>query len=719
MIHMQEIIRKLRKLFYQLPAQMVAVLVALVVLTAIATALPAIYLIRRQMEQQTWTLVTQGVQVSQTVLAGREDSLEGTALLISQRPSLLQLVEIGDRGRLEPYLLTLAQGADLDGLLICAGTSAPLATAGDELPDRLCSETSDQVMIASNPAASLTWQVAILDIPEAGGKKVIAARRLDDQAALELSRQTGLEQLFLVNKGYVAGSFHDPAAAWRVIQSNLSAEASGAGFTFDYEDHPYFAIMAPPDSNGLAFIAALPVDYIAQSQTRLTLNLLGGMLLVMLVSSLLGFFLAKRIGRPLERLRESATALRMGDLSTPVDTQTKVKEITQVAAALEDARRALQHSMAEAHSEKAWTDQLLESVVEGIVALDRRGRVTYFSRGAERITGWKADAVIGRPLERVLNPVEGAEPVRQRLTAGSGQQALVPVRIGSRTATLSITAARLAAAGPGGDALPARLATSRQGTVLVFRDVTDQEAMHRLLGDFLADITHEFRTPLAALVASMELLLDQLPSLSTAEVQDLLEALRLGALGLQTLIDNLLEGASIEAGRFRVNTRTAYLERIVHDAERTMQPLYQKYKRQLRFTLPANLPAVQADSRRTVQVLVNLLSNAVKWAPEGSEVEVNVAIIAGFVRVAVLDRGPGVPPERRADLFTRFAHTGTGSRLDVGAGIGLSVVKAIVEAQGGQAGMRDREGGGAEFWFTIPLAPLASISGDNDSGATQ
>jgi len=201
----------------------------------------------------------------------------------------------------------------------------------------------------------------------------------------------------------------------------------------------------------------------------------------------------------------------------------------------------------------------------------------------------------------------------------------------------------------------------------------------------------------------VELLMDQAPDLSMAELEELLNSVHLGVLGLQTLIDNLLESASIEAGRFRVYPRTSSVTEIIAEAIRVMQPLLDKHGQRLVVGLPAAIPMVQADPRRTVQVMVNLLSNASRYGPDDVEIEIGAAVLGDWVRVTVADTGPGVPPEYRGELFRRFVYPDTGNdRAQVGAGLGLSVVKAVVEAHGGEVGIEDRPGGGSVFWFTLP-----------------
>jgi signal transduction histidine kinase len=184
-----------------------------------------------------------------------------------------------------------------------------------------------------------------------------------------------------------------------------------------------------------------------------------------------------------------------------------------------------------------------------------------------------------------------------------------------------------------------------------------------------------------------------------------LNSLHLGVLGLETLIDNLLESASIEAGHFRVSPRPSSVDEIIAAAIHTMQPLLDKRDQRLVVELPTAIPVVRADPRRTAQVLVNLLSNASKYGPDEAEIKLAAAVHGGWVRMTVADSGPGVPSEYRKDLFRRFMQPASSNeKAQEGAGLGLSVVKAIVEAHGGVVGLDDRADGGSIFWFTLPQA---------------
>jgi PAS domain S-box-containing protein len=353
----------------------------------------------------------------------------------------------------------------------------------------------------------------------------------------------------------------------------------------------------------------------------------------------------------------------------------------------------LKQSVAELRRANDWTDHLLQAVNEGIVTLDRDGRITFFSPGAERIIGLSQQEALHQHCDQVFKMLDPDERFSRQLPPPDRQIKTTVALANGRAATLALTGARLVP--PDSD---------ESEIALVFRDVSEAEMVHRFMGEFLANITHEFRTPISALAASTELLLDQADDLTPGELRDLLNALYMGIVGLQTLVDNLLESARLEAGRFHVFPRPVELGGIIADAAHIMQPLLTRHGQQLVIELPEELPVVQADSRRVTQVLVNLLSNANKYSPDGTEIAIDVTTTAGTARVAVADHGPGVLDDFRPSLFRRYARPDSGAgKSRYGAGLGLPVVKAIVEAHGGEVGVEDRPEGGSIFWFTLAI----------------
>jgi two-component system sensor histidine kinase ResE len=326
--------------------------------------------------------------------------------------------------------------------------------------------------------------------------------------------------------------------------------------------------------------------------------------------------------------------------------------------------------------------------------MDNQNRITFASEGIGRIAEQEIEPAIGQKVDQLFLPVEGEIYFSEQLPAMGQQQSISAKLKNGKEKLLTISRAKL---------VPPEAMSSSQA--LVIRDVTDEEYIHRLLGDFLANITHEFRTPLAALEASSELMLDNIDHLSQLELKELLVSLNLGIIDLQTLIDNLIEAASIEAGRFKVSRQPVIFGTIVEDALKVIQPLADKYKLRVVCAPRCDTSAlVLADRRRMVQVLVNLLSNAIKHSPEYGQIQIDYYEEGQNLHVEVKDEGIGVPPDKRSILFKRFSHLDSSDeRARQGAGLGLSVVKAIVEAHEGNVGITDTVEGVTSFWFTLPL----------------
>ena len=678
-----------------LPVQMILSSVTLVLLTVAAAGLPALWIIRNQLERQAWAQVEQGNRAAQALYAARQSEIADLATLTAQRPTLQAWLRQGEEAGLAAYLSALQAGTGLDLVLVCNTAYQPIAQAGVAVTEAICMDVATaEFDIAPAGSASQGWLLAaqpVTDKERGQIGTVVVGMALDDGFAAQMRAQTGLEHTLSVGGQPLATSLTGGIGV-RQTSGYITFENTSRG-TFDLDGHPYYAARFPLGSSGLEAEVALAVADITATQRRLAWTLIGSILAIAGLGSLLGALLARRISQPLARLTHAATSLSKGDLSAPLAVEARVREVALVARALEDARADLNRTLDALRKEKAWADHLLEAIVEGIVTLDRRGHITFFSHGAERITGWERDQVIGQPCDQVFQPLETDEPFSQ-LIPPPGRRRKIPMLLrDGRKAVLAMTGARLFP-NESGDARAA----------LVFRDVSEEETMHRVMGHFLANVSHEFRTPLSALAASAELLVDQAPDLSAAELQELLTSLHLGVLGLQTLVDNLLESASIEAGRFRVSPRPSSLGDMIAEAIRTMQPLLDKHGQRLLVELPAAIPVVQADPRRTVQVLVNLLSNASKYGPDEAEIAIGAARHEGWVRVTVADQGPGVPSAYHDLVFRRFERPETDhTKAQYGVGLGLSVVKAIVEAHGGQVGVDDQPGSGSAFWFTLPV----------------
>jgi signal transduction histidine kinase len=244
--------------------------------------------------------------------------------------------------------------------------------------------------------------------------------------------------------------------------------------------------------------------------------------------------------------------------------------------------------------------------------------------------------------------------------------------------------------------------------IQLIRDETELEATRRLRDDVLANITHEFRTPLSAQLASLEMLRDRLPENAGAGIHDLLAALERGALRLTQLIDNLLESVRLDAGHADIRRQPLALDEVVEEASALTAPLLDLRGQTLEVDLPYPLPTVLGDAPRLVQVFVNLIANANKFAPADSTIRVGGQVEGDEVTLWVEDQGPGFPSEGGVLLFEPFTRSPGEEPEQSGMGLGLYIVKSIIERHGGRVEARRAPVAGARLALTLPLAKEAA-----------
>ena len=425
--------------------------------------------------------------------------------------------------------------------------------------------------------------------------------------------------------------------------------------------------------------------------TRSLLALAVGVVLVAAAANLL---IGRRLSRPLRRLANDAARIGYGDLAAPI-AAAEGDEVGALASALEDMRGRLLNLTADLRRQQAESDAILTGIVEGVFAVDRDRRLRYLNPQAAALLGTTPALALGRFCGDVLNPQGpgGVRPceeqcpiVHARFRAGARatEQLLLA---GGRRRTVVITsaasAANSASAAPGGERSPSH--ELRQ--VQVLRDETELEATRRLRDAVLANVSHEFRTPLSAQLASIELLLDQLPDLTTDQIAELVISHQRGTLRLTHLIDNLLESVRLEAGQFAIRKQTVALDEVVEAAVEMVRPLHDQRGQTVLVELPFPLPPVCGDAARLTQVVVNLLANANKFAPADSTIWIGAAAGPETVALWVEDNGPGLPDLPQPALFApfaRFVGSAAAEPEPAGAGLGLWIVKSIVERHGGR-----------------------------------
>ena len=222
----------------------------------------------------------------------------------------------------------------------------------------------------------------------------------------------------------------------------------------------------------------------------------------------------------------------------------------------------------------------------------------------------------------------------------------------------------------------------------------------RLRSSLLGSVTHDFQTPLAAIMGSASSLMDLQGRLGARQAQEMLANIYDEAERLSRLINNLLDIAMLQAGSLKLHKEMQPLEEVVGAALSRLEK--KMADRTITTSLPADLPMVPLDAALAEHIFINLLENSLKYTPPGSPLAIAAVQKDGAIEVEVADLGPGFPPEDLEKIFEMY-YRGTEDIGQKGYGLGLSICRAIVRAHGGRIWAANRTGGGAAIRFTFPL----------------
>ena len=368
--------------------------------------------------------------------------------------------------------------------------------------------------------------------------------------------------------------------------------------------------------------------------------------------------------------------------------------VAQMAAAVRNARlqkerRRLEAAEAAARAaaaEREQAAQVLEAVGDGIFLLDGDGVVRLWNRAAQLVTGLRADALLGRKLADVVPDWQAlADRIPVAEGAATRQAVSLPVEVGGRDLWLSIVAVR------GAD-----------GVVYAFRDLTDEQRLEEEKSDFVATISHELRTPMAAVYGAAETLLRREGELTTEQSRQLVAMIAAQASRLSQITEEVLLTNQLDRGDLPLERRPVDVGDVVR---RTVEAMESQLADPVAVDveIPAEIGPASGDADRIQQVMVNLLDNAVKYG--GTPVRVRVESADGNVRISVADSGPGITLADQERIFEKFyradpQHTRTPS----GTGLGLYISRELVRRMGGRLDVSSEPGSGATFVVELPRA---------------
>lgn len=358
---------------------------------------------------------------------------------------------------------------------------------------------------------------------------------------------------------------------------------------------------------------------------------------------------------------------------------------------------------AEAIAERRRLDTIIEQSVDGMMMLDSRWRIIRFNAAMERLTGWPREEAIGRPCAEVLG-IHNTQGVNVCLTA-------CPLQVYPPQSHPSIEGWITHRDGHevyvGSSYSATRDAADRfTGAVANVRDLTAQKREEELQSTFISVMSHELKTPVAIIKGYAGTLSRTDVQLDAGTRHELLTGIEEEADRLARLIGDLLEVSRMQAGGLRLHPSEWNLAELSGDVVSAFAATTdERFEFQLRFE--ADLPHVYADAERIRMVLNNLISNAIKYSPNGGTIRVGGWQDDAHVLAYITDEGIGIAQDELPKLFAPFYRVDTRlARETQGAGLGLYLTKAIIEAHGGRIWVDSTLGRGSRFAWTLPIAPL-------------
>ncbi len=668
----------------------------LVVLAVAAMSMFAISALRRLADAEGLTRVELAVSSAREGIRLSTEDLLTAARTLGERRALQQQLRGPVPETLQPFLARACESMALDACALVRGEDLLATTAGPIEWDLVLAAADEQGerFLMTGAAPKLALSGARAGVAEHPGITIIALRNLDERLAARLVERTGVP-IAIVDYA----SFEPGEGPLAILNTDaLSRGGTVAAYVDAIGSYAASLPIASTSGETIALLEArLPVEEVMAPASDMTRNILFVAALIAVLALAMSIFIGHYWISAVESLTDAAERLGSGDLAASIPVSGG-KELTLLGTTMERMRRNLVELTADLRRSELDAKAVLGGIVEGVYSVDEERRIRFLNPQAERLLKISAKEAMGRFCGDVLKPAldahgrrpcEHACPIIEARRGGSGRslEHVAPRPDSPRRVVI-------ASAPPAADGMQ----------VQVLRDETELEAARRTRDTVLANISHEFRTPLAAQLASIELLREGLGSMSLDGQRELVASLHRGTQRLAWLIDNLLESVRIEAGQLAIRHQDVVFDDIVVAARELIEPLIAQRGQRIELEIDAGVPVVRGDQQRLAQVLVNLLANANKFAPPDSTIRIGAhANAVGGLTFFVEDEGVASPAIEDARLFDEFHRaSGEADRDESGIGLGLYIVRSIVERHGGTVRLERTELGRTRATVELP-----------------
>ncbi len=435
---------------------------------------------------------------------------------------------------------------------------------------------------------------------------------------------------------------------------------------------------------------SLRQDMLPAQVAAMRMALLFSSAALLLVGFGLSFVATRIIGAPVENMRRAAESISRGDLDSRIDAQ---GDFAGLASAFNAMSVQLRGRVDEIEARTRELASIMENVSDGLLLVDASGRVALVNRAATRLLEQSAAQLEGKPLWQSLRHPEVDDLLKQLEKLSEPGSVRIEMGTGAQTRTLEIVATPMFEASEG-----------EKRAVLLVRDRTEDKRLDQMRRDFLADVSHELKTPLTSIKAYVETLIDGAVDDPVARAP-FLEKIHSNSNRLTALVSDILDISRLESSPHDDERHRMDLNKLVERVVGQFRERAQKRSVTLEFTRCAQSAEAFVNDHDMSEAVENLIDNAIKYSAERGTVGIRVTRDDGQLTVSISDNGIGIPKESLPRVFERFYRVDQArSRALGGTGLGLSIVKHVALRHGGKAEAQSELGKGSTFTITLPAA---------------
>ncbi|MEH6813196.1 MAG: ATP-binding protein [Motiliproteus sp.] len=455
----------------------------------------------------------------------------------------------------------------------------------------------------------------------------------------------------------------------------------------------YRALKVTENQQAIGFVrVSLPMSIIDNQLTQLHLIVLFGAGVAAVAALMLGFYFAKRFSDPLTKMTEIAEAISQGDYNRRITVQQR-DEIGKLAEAFNRMARSSAQRMAEITTDRNRLAKIFAGMVEGVIGVDPQQKIIHINQAAANLLKLSMTTCINKPIwEEVRIPeinnaleqvIESRDFVKTQMRHSSEADDLV----------VDIYAAVLLDDD-----------SESIGAVIVLHDISELDHLARIRRDFVANASHELKTPITAIRGLTETILDD-AGMELETRHRFTEKIHAQSLRLSSLVTDLMTISRLESDQNEPHFQSVDLSAVARRSVSATKAVCQEKQLTLKLELPNGKIMIDGDMQAISQLIDNLVDNAIKYTPCGGVICVCLSKDQGNAQLTVKDTGVGISPQYQQRIFERFYRVDKARSRELGGtGLGLSIVKNIAEQHGGSVSLDSQPGRGSTFRVLFPLS---------------